>query len=101
MKSAYELAMERLKKSDPDAGRPLTADQKERIADLDSLYKSKIAEKEILMKPKIAQARRAGDLDAANEAERLLAAEFGKLREECEREKQKIRDEPSAGKKSR
>jgi hypothetical protein len=33
MKSAYELAMERLAKSDPDASRPVTPEQKGRLAD--------------------------------------------------------------------
>ena len=35
MKSAYELAMERLAKSDPAAGRSLSPEQKTRLADID------------------------------------------------------------------
>ena len=37
MKSAYELAMERLGKSDPSSG-PLTAGQKARLAEIDRVY---------------------------------------------------------------
>ena len=40
MKSAYELAMERLNQQAPSV--KLTAEQKAKLADLDSLYKSKI-----------------------------------------------------------
>ena len=35
MKSAYELAMERLAKSDPEANKPLDAAQKARLAEID------------------------------------------------------------------
>ena len=40
MKSAYELAMERLAKSDPNADKPLTAAQKGRLAEIDRVYKA-------------------------------------------------------------
>ena len=35
MKSAYELAMERLAKSDPSATTPLTPEKKSRLAEID------------------------------------------------------------------
>ena len=38
MKSAYELAMERLAKSDPGSG-PLSPEQKARLAEIDRVYK--------------------------------------------------------------
>jgi hypothetical protein len=91
MKSAYELAMERLKKQDPGSGKKVTDAQKKKIADIDSLYRSKIAESEILMKPKIAQARRAGDDTGAAELERRLADDLRKFNEQCESEKEKVR----------
>src|SRR2546430_2052444 len=50
-KSAIELAMERLRKKDADAGvmtQRLTDEQKAAIAEVRSLYDSKIAEQEIL-----------------------------------------------------
>ena len=46
MKSAYELAMER---SDDGDGKPLTDQQKEQIAEIDSKYKAKIAERKIVL----------------------------------------------------
>ena len=49
-KSAYELAMERLRKKDEAAGIsqvPLTAEQKAQIADIRSLYGAKIAQADL------------------------------------------------------
>ena len=56
LKSALELAMERLKKSDADAGiveRPLSDKQKAEIAEARSFYGSKIAEQEVLLQSKL------------------------------------------------
>lgn len=50
-KSAYELALERLKKKDREAGveeRPVTDDQRARIAEIRKVYEAKLAEREIL-----------------------------------------------------
>ena len=50
-KSAFELAMERLRKKDAEEGvttRPMTDLQKGAIAEVRSFYDSKIAEQEIL-----------------------------------------------------
>jgi hypothetical protein len=51
LKSAVELAMERLAKKDADAGiesRPLTDAQKTAIAEARNFYDAKIAEQEVL-----------------------------------------------------
>jgi hypothetical protein len=50
-KSAYELALERLKKKDAEEGvehRPLTDSQKASIAEIRNFYESKLAELEVL-----------------------------------------------------
>ena len=50
-KSAYELAMERLKKKDREAGiedRAVTPEQREAIAEIRRVYQAKLAEREIL-----------------------------------------------------
>jgi hypothetical protein len=55
-KSAYELAMERLKKKDADDGvieRPLTDAQKAAIADARSMYQARVAERQILHREKL------------------------------------------------
>lgn len=59
MKSAYELAMERLRRKDAEEGRvetPLTDEQRAAIAEARSLYASRIAEAEILFRSKLASA---------------------------------------------
>jgi hypothetical protein len=51
LKSAYELAMERLRKNDEEAGvtrRPVTEAQKAAIAEIRNFYGAKIAEVEVL-----------------------------------------------------
>ena len=50
-KSAYELAMERLRKKDADAGitrQPVTEAQKAAVAEIRNFYESKLAELEVL-----------------------------------------------------
>src|SRR5439155_6104576 len=59
MKSAYELAMERLSKASPTV--KLTAHQKKEIADLESRSAAKIAERELFIKGEIAKAVDKGD----------------------------------------
>jgi hypothetical protein len=59
-KSALELAMERLRKKDKDAGiedTPVTDAQKAAIAEARSVAEAKLAEREILYKSKIALVR--------------------------------------------
>ncbi len=51
LKSAFELAMARLQKSDEDAGierRPVTEAQKAAIGEARNFYEAKIAEQEVL-----------------------------------------------------
>ena len=54
MKSAYELAMERLNKTAPTV--KLTDDQKKQFADLESQCAAKIAERELFLKGELAKA---------------------------------------------
>jgi hypothetical protein len=54
-KSAYELAMERLRKKDAEAGiveQKLTAEQKAAIAEARSIYEARVAERQILHRDK-------------------------------------------------
>jgi hypothetical protein len=51
LKSSYELAMERFKKSDAEAGierKPVTDAQKAAIAEIRNFYEAKLAEVEVL-----------------------------------------------------
>ena len=91
MKSAYELAMERLAKSDPEANKPLTAEQKARLADIDAVYKGKIAEREIFLQQRLDAALNQGKLDEIEQLRTQLKNERARLEEEREDEKERVR----------
>ena len=68
MKSAYELAMERLEKKAPSVA--LTAEQKAQIAEIDSTFKARIAERELFLKGELSNRGSHGAaLTAAQERE--------------------------------
>lgn len=89
MKSAYELAMERLNKTAPSA--KLTDEQKKQLAELDSRYTAKIAEREIFLNEKLADASAKGDYEAFSQLEKQLASERKTFKAELEEKKEKIR----------
>lgn len=91
MKSAYELAMERLAKSDPDSGGKLTPEKKARLSELDLVYKGKIAEREIFLKKQLNEALSEGQLDEAEKIRAQLASEKARLEEERDDEKERVR----------
>ncbi len=90
MKSAYELAMERLAKSDPTTGR-VTAAQKTRLAEIDRVFQGKIAEREIFLRQQLAAALTARNLDEADKIRKQIAGEKARLEEEREDEKERVR----------
>jgi hypothetical protein len=89
MKSAYELAIERLNKDQPSV--VLTDEQKKQIADLNSTFRAKMAEKEVFLKDQIRKAQAAGKLDEATSLENQLASELQRLQQECEAQKERLR----------
>ena len=91
MKSAYELAMERLAKSDPKQGKPLTAAQKARLAELDRVYQGKWAEREIFLKKQLNDAYAAQKPDEAAKVQQQLASERTRIEEERDEEKDRVR----------
>jgi len=90
MKSAYELAMERLDKSGPKE-KPLSAAQKARLGEVDTLYKGKWAEREVFLKEQLEKALISGDADEAAQVRVQLAREKVRLEEEREEEKERVR----------
>jgi len=90
MKSAYELAMERLAKAEP-ATAPLTAEQKGRLAEIDRVYQGKIAEREIFLKQQLKSALSARNLEEADKVRQQIANEKARLEEEREDEKERVR----------
>lgn len=91
MKSAYELAMERLAKSDPSASTPLPPEKKSRLAEIDRVYKGKLAEREIFLKKQLDEAFAAQKLEDAEKIKQQLASERARLEEEREEEKERVR----------
>ena len=92
MKSAYELAMERLEKEDPSSG-SLSSEQKERLDEINQRFRAKIAEREVFLQGKIAVAQASGQLNEVEELERELRDEKRMLEEECEGKKEQVRRE--------
>ena len=69
-KSAYELAMERLRQKDKEASdeeRPLTDNQKAAIAEVRQFHQAKAAEREILHQAALAAARSYEEIDKLND----------------------------------
>ena len=89
MKSAYELAMERLQKASPSLS--LTEEQKKELAEIDSKYRAKIAEKELFLRDQIRTAQTKGKLDDIDSLEKQLVSDVRRLHEECEAAKEKLR----------
>jgi hypothetical protein len=89
MKSAYELAMERLAKDKPVV--TLTGDQKKQLAEVDSTFKARIAEKELFLKGEIQKAQSAGKFEEVESLEKQLASEIKRLQQDCEAKKEKLR----------
>ena len=89
MKSAYELAMERLEKTTPTA--KVTDEQREALAEIDSSYKAKIAEREVFLQSQLAKAIAAGDPTEADSIRLQLSREVRRLQQECEDKKTRIR----------
>jgi hypothetical protein len=94
MKSAYELAMERLEKTAPKI--ELSEKQKTRLAEIDNLYQSKIAERKTYVGSEIAKAKAAQDFAQIQELEQQLAQDIARFGRQAETDKEKIREEPKS-----
>jgi hypothetical protein len=93
-KTAYELILERLRKKDREAGieeRPVTEEQKARIAELRRVYEARLAEREILHQ---SERRKAADLEALDKVEE----EYRRDRERIASERDRKIDEARSGK---
>jgi hypothetical protein len=95
MKSAYELAMERLNKTSPSV--KLTEDQKRQIADLESQCAAKIAERELLLKGEIIKAVDKGDPEEIAQLEKQLVSDRKSIKADFEEKKEKVRNQGAKG----
>jgi hypothetical protein len=90
-KSAFELAMERLKKKDKEAGvedRPLSEEQRAAIADARKVYEAKLAEREILHQAALA---RTADPEARAALEEEYRRDRERINSDRERKIEEIR----------
>ena len=86
-KSAYELAMERLRKKDQESGAseaPVSEERKKAVAEIRRLYEARLAEVEILHRSNLAktqdpEARSALEEGYRRDRERLLGEREGKI----------------------
>ena len=90
MKSAYELAMERLSKGAP--AKTLSAAKKAELADLESLYKSRIAQLELNTQNDLTAAQAAGDAEKVELIRAGFTREKAKLETEREAKKDRVRE---------
>jgi hypothetical protein len=89
VKSAYELAMERLQKQSPTV--KLSAKQKAELAELDSVYAAKIAQCELALRDEIATAQSHGQEEEVDQLRAQLNYNRAKLKAESEEKKEAIR----------
>jgi hypothetical protein len=93
-KTAYEVAMERLRKKDADAGlerQVVTAEQKAAIAEIRSLYEGKLAQLEVLHE---GQMRSLFDPAEREAVERQYRRDRDRLNSERDAKVTKARSEP-------
>ena len=95
LKSAYELALERLNKQDKEEGaaprKSLTAAQKKEIAELRQKATAKLAEIEILHRDKHNAAIAAGDADALTKVDEHNAIDRRRVQDELESAIERVR----------
>jgi hypothetical protein len=89
MKSAYELAMERLNKAAPLS--KISDEQKKQLAELDSQYSAKLAEREIFLKGEMEKAAGKGDWEAMEQFQQQLVRDRKSLSAELEEKKEQVR----------
>ena len=89
MKTAYELAMERLEKSAPQT--KLSDEKKKELAELDSVYAAKLAERELIVKAELAKAQAAAEWETVEQLEKQLASDRKTLAAEREEKKEQVR----------
>ena len=91
MKSAYELAMERL----GGTVHEYTAEQKEQLAELDRVFDAKVAQARFAAKSRTQRA--AGDAAQCEQVQDDLAVELRSLEEDRARKKDKLRNQFHSG----
>ncbi len=92
LKSAWEIALEKLEAGDQEPVARLTPEQKEEVAEVRRVYKARIAEREIAIQSEIRKAARKGEFERIDGLRGQLAEEKQTLEAECEEKVAKIRE---------
>jgi hypothetical protein len=100
-KSAYEIAMEKLRRQDRDRGEttavPLSDEQKLRIADIRRKHEARLAEREILFRSERAKAAASEEAEALEKVEREYSKDRQRIEAQRERDIAAVRGEGAAG----
>lgn len=89
MKSAYELAMDRLGKTAAPA--KLTTAQKAELAELDSIYAAKLAQADLSTREALRAAQAARDIETMELLRQRYASDKAKIEAEREAKKDRVR----------
>jgi len=81
--------MERLGASSPSIR--LSAEQKARLAELDSIYKAKIAQEDLSCRDEVSRLEAAGAAEEARERHQLYLEQKKRLEAELEEKKERVR----------
>ena len=89
MKSAYELAMERLQGDEPIV--KLSDEQRAEIANIDKKFRAKIAEREVFLQGILDKAKINGDIGEIRQLQDQLTREVSRLQGDMEEAKERVR----------
>lgn len=89
MKTAFELAMERLSKNAPTVR--LSDETKRKLAEVDSIYAAKLAQRELLVNAELAKAQATGEYETLEQLQKQLVSDRKTIEAEKEEKKEQIR----------
>ena len=89
MKTAFELAMERLSKNAPTV--KLSEETKKQLAEVDSIYAAKLAQRELLVNTELSKAMASGEFETLEQLQKQLVSDRKTLEAEKEEKKEQIR----------
>ncbi len=93
LRSAWEVALEKMDQQEEFAVVPLSEEKKEAIAEVRRKYQARIAETEINSESKLKQAVGAGALEEVERIRAQVANEKRRFNERMEKEIEEIREE--------
>jgi hypothetical protein len=93
MKTAYEIAMEKLQKEGAQKPPGLSEEQKKELSEIRHRGEAKIAEKRILLRQQMAEAVRAGEFEKAESLQEELVEAVAALEAKRRAEEAKVRGE--------